>query len=354
LCARHEALRTAYRLRGGRLVRHVLDRAAYRQLEMFEPGTTTRDAVARLRDIPMDLATGDLLHAGLVGDELILALHHITFDGACEDVMVADLADAYAAVVAGQKPARATRRRPPPPALDPARRAELERHWCGQLHDVPDLPGTTPWRMLAGRPLVEHPVAIDPATAAGLRAAARARAVSPFGLLMAAYARAVGHVCGAEDFCVGTAVANRPPGYEREVGCFFGMVPVRVRTADPVESIWTSTVDAILHADLPLEQIVRAARPVPSTRMPLYQATLLYQNWPRTVHHAGAVRMRALPLAPTAPQAEILLEVYADDQHEFAGVLQAPADDDWAPRLSTASDALSDALFELVDPRSRP
>lgn len=346
---RHEALRTAYTIRGATLVAEVTDRPPEHEPLLLPSGTTQSQAVGILRrSVAFDTAAADLLRWAVVplpdGADLYLAVHHIAFDGASGEVLAADLVHTYATALAGERPHLPPAARGPTPVLDPDGRAELERHWHRALSGIGDLPDEgrdLTRRDIVTGTLVQSPVRLDQAASTALRERARAAAVTPFAVLLAAYARALATLADARDFAIGTAVADRPAGTEEEVGCRFTMVPVPVRdplAADCVTRVWDTVVDCVLHAALPLEDIVRATGRGRSRRMPLYQATFLLQNWPRQAHRAGPVTVRTRPVPPTAPQAEVLLELYDDGDGPVHGVLQAPDTSVWADRLPLLAD----------------
>ncbi|MFL5998519.1 MAG: condensation domain-containing protein [Streptomyces sp.] len=346
---RHQALRTAYTTQGATLVAQVLDRPPEHEPLLLPTGTTPSEAVGVLRrTVGFDTAAADLLRWGVGplpdGADLYLAVHHIAFDGASGEVLAKDLARAYATALAGRDPHLPAAVRGPAPTLDPGSRAALERHWREALSGVGDLPDggrdLTRRDIVIGT-LVQCPVQLDRAAATALRERARAAAVTPFAVLLACYARALATLADARDFAIGTAVADRPAGTEEEVGCRFTMVPVAVRdplAEDCVTRVWDSVVDCVLHAALPLEDVVRVTGRGRSRRMPLYQATFLLQNWPRREHRAGPVTVHSLPVPPTAPQAEVLLELYDDGEGPVHGVLQAPDRSVWADRLQLLAD----------------
>jgi hypothetical protein len=347
--ARHEALRTAYTIQGTALVAQAADHPPEHEPLLLPPGTVPPDAVAVLRrTVAFDTAAADLLRWAVVplpdGADVHLAVHHIAFDGASGEALAADLARAYATALAGEHPHLPVAARSAVPAPDPGRRATLEEHWRQALSGIGDLPDggrdLTRRDILAGA-LVQCPVRLDAAEATALRQRARAVAATPFAVLLACYARALATLANARSFAIGTAVADRPAGTEDEVGCRFTMVPVPVRdplAADCATRLWETVVECVLHAALPLEDIVRAAGHGPNRRMPLYQATFLLQNWPRTAHRVGPVTVRTQPVPPTAPQAEVLLELYDDGDGPVHGVLQAPDTSVWADRLQALAD----------------
>ncbi len=361
---RHEALRTAWRLDGAALTRQVLDEPPEHDLLVLPTGASSHTAARTVCGMPLDATTGAVMRAALVpardGGDLYLSIHHIAFDGASGEVLCADLATAYAAALRGDPvELPGYRHRPATPPLAADRRRELREHWARLLADTRDLPcdgAPLAHSDLVRRPVASLPVEVDARVAAGLRRAARQRAMTVFPLALTAYARALAEHGAPDSFCVGVAVAERPPDAEHEVGCMFGMLPVPVSRPwerHAVERTWQALIAALAGSALPLEQI-RSARPGgDARRMPVYQATLLYQNWPRRWRQAGPARMRTMPAPPLAPQAEVLVEVDDPGQGALTGHVQAPAGACWAQRLPMLADTFRAALCDLADAAAR-
>ncbi|MER5268321.1 condensation domain-containing protein [Actinosynnema sp. NPDC002837] len=357
--ARHPALRTAFAVAGGDLVREERD-VPRDVLRVLPAGTTPDRACGELAARPFDLAAGRVFRAALVPDgqgavpvpgaDLHLAVHHAVFDGLSEEVFTADLARAYGVALAGGVPALPQRPRLPAADPDDARAERLAAYWREALAGAGDLPDGgvgLGLRDLAEDRLVEAPLTCEPAP---VREAARRLSCSPFAVLLAAYGRALAELTGVADFCVGTAVAVRPPGAEDEVGCALNMLPIRVR--DPrgpgaVTRVWTALVGALGHADLPFDRIVAAARPGRGRRMPVYQASFAFQSWTRARHRAGPAVLRSVPVPQRGLQTELLLEL-RDEGERWRGQVQAVSRSWWATRLPDLAAAFRRALAETT------
>ncbi|XKH34808.1 condensation domain-containing protein [Azospirillum doebereinerae] len=94
------------------------------------------------------------------------------------------------------------------------------------------------------------------------------QAVTPAAVLLSHYAILLNRLTTQTDLCVGMGVANRPYGsFDRCVGCFVNVVPVRVRLApeatptDLYDQVGRQMREALSHQSLPLD--VMAARFVP-------------------------------------------------------------------------------------------
>jgi hypothetical protein len=359
VAARHEALRTAFVVERGELVRHVLPPRDLPPPLYLPAGTGSREAAAALlTDDAMDLAGGRLLRAAVAPDDtgatVYLAVHHIVFDGLSQEVFAADLARAYALAVTGETPVLPVRERAEPTVLIPAQRTELATHWRTVLDGAADLPlpgsaaGPGPsQRQLAQAELVEEDNELPAATWQAARTRARRSGCSPYAVLLAALGRALAELTGGAGFCVGTPVAARTAGQSDEIGYLTNTLPVRMpELSGPgaVERVWGALRESVIGSALPCDEIVRAARTAPGRRMPVYQALFAFENWERAEHAAGPVRIRALPVPPVGGHAEIQLQVTELPDGTLHCVAQAPLSSPWQGRTATLLRAFDDQL----------
>ncbi|MFD8328086.1 condensation domain-containing protein [Streptomyces lydicus] len=344
---RHEALRTAFVIEDGQVVRTVLAEPVAEPPLRLAAGTGFAEAAATLLGADtFDLAAGRVHRAGVAPDTegatVFLAVHHIAFDGLSQEVFATDLARAYGLAAGGRAPDLPVRERPAPAGPAPAQRAELTAHWRTVLAGAADLPvpggGPAPsQRALAQAGLAARRDACPPGVWQAVCAAARRSSCSPFVVLLAAYGRALAELTGGADFCVGTPVVARSAGQEDELGCLINTVPVRMPelfAPGAVERVWAGVRDTIVGSALPCDEIVRAARTVAGRRMPVYQAVFAFESWRRVEHPAGPVRMHTVPVPPVGAVAEIQLQMCALPDGTLKCVLQAPLTGSWAPRLA--------------------
>ncbi|MBD0688855.1 condensation domain-containing protein [Streptomyces sp. CBMA123] len=364
---RHDALRTAFRIQDDQLVRSVRATPVTSPVARLAPGTTPDDAFTALAARPFDLDRADVQRAAIVQEDeeadLFLLFHHAVFDGLSDEVLAADLATAYAqGASTGTAPVLPQRRRSAAPVLRAERRTELVAKWRAVLDAVPDLPhegAELSQRDLAMDSTERQRFGVPEELAERLRTAARGQAVSPYGLLLAAYGRALGEVGGATDFCVGIPVATRTAEQDDEVGCLLNTVPVRMRapsTPGGLQRVWNGVIDAVDGVELPFDQIVRACRPQRTRRMPLYQALFTFQNWPRPAREVGGTQLRSVSTGPFGNQSEVLMELHDLGDGPLSGLIQAPTHGHWAKRLGdlrAAFDHHLEVLAENVEGDSR-
>ncbi|AYG79093.1 Linear gramicidin synthase subunit B [Streptomyces hundungensis] len=362
--ARHPALRSVFTPAAGQL-RCTTVAPAEPPLLMLPPGA---DFAAAAREMAasdlLDPAAGHHVVLGLSEDPdggaastLYVLTHHLVYDGLSHEVFTADLARAYARVVAGEP-------EPAPlaltPAPRPARPAEFTAYWKEALDGAPDLPGADDGptqRELARATPRFHAVPFPDGVGDATREAARRLACPPFAVLLTAYAQALYDLCGAEDFCIGTPVSTRTPDLADAIGCLLTTLPVRIRRPaepDACERVWKTFTDGLVHMDLPQDDVLRAARTRPGRRLPLYQALFAYESWQRPEHLAGPLRMRSEPVTPLGVQAEIQFQLNELPGQRLEGLLQAPEGGIWAARLERLSDAVRDRLTLLTGAGGRP
>jgi amino acid adenylation domain-containing protein len=293
--ARHEPLRTTYRLEAGGPVQVIHEPAAVR--------VEVRDGAAgeaeRCVAGPIDLAADPPLRCtvwpGLPGGDLVLLrTHHIAVDGWSAHVLLADLAAAYRAAAAGQVPdlppteigfsGYAVRERSE--AGSPETASRVAEYAAGLRGLVADLsldrrPGARS-PVTGPRAGTRYPLDLDGPLWTDVRELARRLRITPFAVLLAAFTVVVRRWSGRTAFVLGTGMANRPwPELEGLVGLFANTVPLRCEVAD-AESftrLSLATADEVLTAldaeSLPLDRLVTA---VADRRSPLVQVVFSFQQ----------------------------------------------------------------------------
>ncbi|OJT18526.1 hypothetical protein BO221_41470 [Archangium sp. Cb G35] len=296
LLARHPVLRLAIPAHDGAPAPLLLPLPE--QVLLHEsPGDMT-EASASLRqevDRPFDVARGPLYRFRLLKlaperHVLLLVFHHLLVDGLSLDVLMRELAQAYASFLQHRPPSL------PPVLLDNSSVAlwlrsqpVLSRQdsqldfWKRQLSDAPallQLPTDKP------RPSVlshqggfhgYHP--LPAALSHELRAFCRQHQATPFMVLYAAFASLLHRYSGQDDFCVGTPVSGRThPSVEGVVGLLLNTVVLRTRFPQDasfsslLSQVRSSTLEAIAHQDVPFERLVSALGIERSTsHSPLFQ-----------------------------------------------------------------------------------
>lgn len=319
------------------------------------------DPRGRLRELadaesttPFDLARGPLVRAVLfvVSEEdhlLLCTWHHSIFDGWVPRIYFRDLAEFYAARLAGRAPdlpelpiqyadfAAWQRTR-----LDSGVRERGLEFWRAQLAGVRprELPLDRP------RPEVEsHAGAlikfmISPEHTRGIREFSRQEGVTTFVTMLAVVDVLLYRWAGHEDVVVGSATSGRlNPATHELIGYFNNAVPFRTRvdatvTFRELVRRCKATVTGVLdHEEVPFADIVAALKPPrDASRHPLFTVAYSHQN---TATHAPELEgVTVAPveessgdgIAPGTAKLDLTLGVMDQDDGPMGGYLEYAVD----------------------------
>ncbi|HJT56123.1 MAG TPA: amino acid adenylation domain-containing protein, partial [Ktedonobacteraceae bacterium] len=308
LIKRHEVLRTTFELREGDLVQRVgapgpvaLSLLDLRELPIERRRKQALLLVQEHVHIPFDLQRGPLFRAMLIQlDEeehlLLLTLHHIITDGWSQGILLRELAAGYEAALQGRLLAL------PPLPIQFADYTVWQRkwmqgerlnsqlvYWQQQLTGAPqvlELPTDRP------RPPVQlhHGASLSlPLThdvVHLLRQVSQREGVTPFMLLLSAFAILIARMSGQDDFLLGIPIAGRTRrALEDLVGFFVNTLPLRLQLhGQPtgrqlLERVREMTLQAYAHQEVPFEQIVEALQPQRDLSLnPLLQVFFAFDN----------------------------------------------------------------------------
>ncbi|WP_225828325.1 non-ribosomal peptide synthetase [Streptomyces naphthomycinicus] len=320
ICARHESLRTAFRERHGRPVRHVVAPRPV-ELPLVDLGDLPppeRERRARVlhaesgtRPFELDLAPlARFTLYRLSGERHVLTVvaHHLVCDGWSMGVFTGELAALYEAFSQGRPSPL-----PPPAAVtagerhpDDDRHRRSLAHWRDELSgDLPvlELPTDRPRPPLERFQGARHGFRITAGLHQELRAAAGRDRSTVYGLLLAAYAVTLHRITGGLDFVVGAPVdERRGAGEEGLIGFFVNTLPLRLRLrpgrtfAETARQAGEVVGGALTH-DIPFGDIVRETNP---PRLP--GRTVLRQTaFSLQPAVGGSVRAGRLEVVPAAP-----------------------------------------------------
>ncbi|MET9232374.1 MupA/Atu3671 family FMN-dependent luciferase-like monooxygenase [Lentzea sp. NPDC003310] len=297
---RHPELRSTFRDDGGTPAKVVLPSIDLDCPVLDRAGLTEEEAVRdALRDSgSVDLAEGPLITARLLRlrpdhHVLFLLVHHIVFDSSSTAVLVRDLAACYAGEAPPALPIRVT------PAAGDAEKAADLAFWREELAGAPEL------RLPTDRP--RPPVRTGEGASftwefdvTGMDEFCARHRATAFMALLGAVGVALGRFSGQEDVVLGTAVSNRPPGAEDEVGLFLDTVALRLDlTGDPaftrvLDRVRDRTTAAYEHRALPFDELVGELNPPRDPgRTPVFQVLVEYEH-EGTADFAGPLSARLL------------------------------------------------------------
>ncbi|HYH80099.1 MAG TPA: amino acid adenylation domain-containing protein, partial [Longimicrobium sp.] len=327
--ARHEALRTTFRVMDGEAVQWIAPPdAGFRLVE--HDLSTEPDREVRLRRLmaeeagaPFDLAQGPLIRGRLVRMEpddhvLLVTMHHIVSDAWSMGVLFGELGVLYAAFGRGEPD--------PLPAL-PLHYADyaawqrrwvegevLQRqqdYWTRTLAGAPErleLPADRPRPAEQDHAGASVALELDEATTEGLKALGRRRGTTPFMTLLAAWAVVLSRLSGQDDVVVGTPTANRGRReIEGLIGFFVNTLALRFdlagapTVAELLERVKARTLEAQHHQDIPFEQVVERVQPARSlSHTPLFQVMFAWQP----AAEGGGLALPGLSLEPLGGAAQ--------------------------------------------------
>ena len=354
---RHAALRTTFAVQDGQPVQVIADPAPLdlRVLDLSKMPDEARDQWANelAREdarYPFDLRSGPLLRLGLLRlaereHILVVTLHHIVADGWSVGILLREIEALYPAFVRGE---------PSPLPELPLQYADFARWQRGWLQGEV-LDGQIAWwkETLAGAPvLLELPadrprppvqtyrgasidLTLPPALSAAIGKLCRREEVTPFMMLLAAWAAVLGRHAGQDDVLMGTPIAGRNRRETEELIGFFVNTLVlradlksggRLTFRELLGRVREMALDAFAHQDLPFELLVDALAVERSlARTPLIQVLLTLQNAP-----AGALRLPGLTLSPVSwPSATAKFDLalgFVETAEGFAGSLEYATD----------------------------
>ncbi|MEU8542173.1 amino acid adenylation domain-containing protein [Streptomyces sp. NPDC048717] len=308
LVDRHEALRTRFAVRDGRLLQLISpeDRLEWRVddladlagvVDLAGPAAPAGgpagddEAVERwLRrecDRPFDLRAGPLFRVALlrrspISAVLMVNAHHIVTDGWSTGILLGELSRGYASRVAGEPDLQE-----PPEVqyadysgwqdewLDSAAAHRQERYWRERLAGRPpllELPTPRPPRRDAPAPGTagSHVFRPPPRAVEALRALCAASGGTLFMGLLAAFKVLLNRYTGLDDLLVGTPLAGRNRAeFEKTAGLFVNTTVFRTDlSGDPsfracLAQVRDRVLEAQDHQDLPFERLVELADPGP-------------------------------------------------------------------------------------------
>jgi amino acid adenylation domain-containing protein len=342
VAARHEPLRTTIELVDGAPVPRVQEDRSVELSVVDLRGETNAESranvvIADLAWKAFDLGRELMLRAALVhvateDDRLLLVSHHLVSDHASFPILLAELAEVYAALSAGREPelqdlpityvdfAAWQRERLTANALE-----EDLAYWRGRLSGAPerlDLPSDRPRPPVKTYRGDQRMHSYSPALVEEVRALARSHRVSLFVVLLAVVKTLLHRYTGEEDLVVGSPASGR---HHEEtmplVGFFTNTLVLRTNlSGDPtfeelIGRVRETTVSSLAHQDLPFEKLVEALNPKRDlSHTPLFQVLLTHDvALPELA--LGGMQVTVLPL-PEVRWSRFDLSVETQDRRD--------------------------------------
>ncbi len=290
---------------------------------------------------PFDLANGPLTRAvlarfGETDHALMLAWHHVAFDGWSQSIFLRELRTLYTAFCEA---------RPSPLPELPIQFADYA-HWQREAFlRAPMQAQLAYWRaQLAGnRPPLALPTdrprpaqqsfrganrsrEFSPALSAQLRRFAREENATLFMLLLAGFKALLAHYSGELDICVGSPIAQRTcVETEGLIGFFVNMFALRTDlVGDPtfrelLHRVRATTLEAFEHQEVPFEKVVEALNPARHlSYQPVFQVAFVLESGGEAVPELPGLTIEPVRVPGTTAKFDLTLSI-----SENAGGLRA-------------------------------
>ncbi|RAO07936.1 non-ribosomal peptide synthetase [Micromonospora noduli] len=289
--ARHEALRTTFVFRSGRLWQRISDqldiRVRQRDLSGLPDGdrqSEVRRLFAEVSEHRFDLENGPLLDAELVrlGPDdhiLVINLHHLVSDGWSTDLLLHELGEFYRGDVTGL-PAKleelpiqyadyAAWQRTWSQSDDCERQLEYWRTKLAQLPEVAYLPRLASGSARRDVHGGDHTFEIPPSAVDAVARLGRQEDATPFMVLLAVFQLLLARACGQDDIAVGTPIVNRQrPDVQHLIGFFVNTLVLRTDVSAASASfravlrqVRETALGAYAHQEVPFQRLVEELRP---------------------------------------------------------------------------------------------
>ncbi|MFG2718983.1 amino acid adenylation domain-containing protein [Streptomyces sp. NPDC048416] len=237
-----------------------------------------QDLLRSEAETPLDTFDAPLLRWTLVklADDqhrLIHVEHHLIHDGHSFAILLNDVFSVYRAQVLGEElelPQASSYADHVRDRAADVRAKELGaslEYWADTLRDasydmpLPGLARPGARRRHHGGQLRQS---IGADLAERLRAHTRERGLTPFATLLGLFAELLRRHSGRSQMVVGTAVGNRPRGYEDAVGMFVNTIPLRLdldpgaTAEDTMDEVTDTLIRALPHQEVPVQELTRA------------------------------------------------------------------------------------------------
>ncbi len=333
LVARHESLRTRFPAVDGVPVQVVGPAepvpVCVSPLDGQDLESKARDLLVQWIEAPFDLAGGPLLRFVLLrlrDDEhlLCLVVHHIVVDGWSLGLMCQELSVLYrAAATPGRKAPL------PPLPVQYADYAIWQRravgqdastdYWLDRLTGVPplDLHSSQPRPAIRTSRGATLRWRLPAALSAEVSRFARARRVTLFMTVLAAYQAVLARHSGLDDVCVGTPVSIRDEvELEPLIGLFVNTLALRGDlSGDPtfeelIARTRATALEAYAHADVPFDRLVAELKlPRDLSRTPVFQAMFRLDADAVVELELDGLAVTPLQLDHRSAQVDLTLEV---------------------------------------------
>jgi amino acid adenylation domain-containing protein len=327
LVRRHEALRTRFAIDGDAVVQEILPpESVTLDFELRDCPQAAFVAEAEAAIQPFDLARAPLLRVRLLRDgagqhALLMDAHHIVVDGLSLNIIARELMALYAG-----KPLPPLAARPleavaaQAARLDSPAGREDAQWWQARFAELPpllSLPTDRPRPQRRRHRGADVLAELDETGTSALKAAARSRRLTVFGLALGAFGALLHRLCGQDDIVVGLPVGGREdPRFADLIGMFANTLPLRIRPqaeaplGDFARDCQREFLACLEHQDSPLEALIGSLRlPRDLARNPLFDTMFIFEDANDRIYRMPGLECRSLPVSRHASMFDLAMEV---------------------------------------------
>jgi amino acid adenylation domain-containing protein len=339
---RHETLRTTFASVAGQPVQLIAPGGSLSLTEVDLRGVPEEEQNSDVQRLakeearrPFNLTDGPLLRVTLLRlkeDEfvLLLAVHHIIFDGWSLGVLVRELGLLYNSYASGQPPALA------PLSIQYADFAHWQRQW---LQGAVLEQRLSYWKkQLAGSTVLELPTdhprpaaqsfrgarqsfLLPAALIESLKTLSQGENATLFMTLLAAFKTLLHRSTGQEDIVVGSPIANRNRvETDKLIGFFVNALALRTSLSgnpsfrELLGRVRETALAAYAHQDLPFEKLVEELQPERHlTYTPLFHVWFVLQNAPLPPLDLPRVRLSPIEVDDGTSKFDLVISLFATD-----------------------------------------
>jgi amino acid adenylation domain-containing protein len=338
---RHEILRTTYASENGEPFQRV---SAYEPIEiqvinLKEPNVSARSqAAARWAELfsqsRMDLASGPLFRAMLLRFDdldhvLVIATHHIAFDGWSYGLFMNELSQLYRQFSTGSH-------QPPPLSelrlqysdfailqreqLTGPKADRLLKYWkerLGGTLPVLELPFDRPRPATPAHKALEICHLLAPDFTEKVKALCKPEKATLFMLLLTAFKTLLFRYSGETDILVGSPIAIRSEPFTENIGLFVNTLALRTDLSgnptfrEALARVRDTALGAYAHQEMPFEKLVQVLQPRRSAgHSPLVQVNFVLQNVPEAQVALPGLKVECINVATPAAKFDLTFSVF--------------------------------------------
>lgn len=324
LIKRHEAFRTVFNIREGKLRQKILDNVNFK-IEQHKCRFSELDDKIRSLIKPFDMSIAPLLRVHLIETEekrvLFIDVHHSISDRRSTEIMLEDLIALYEGRPLDDKQYEYKDYAVWQQEYFDSEGMKLQKeYWQGMLSgELPllnlhtDMPRTAVQQFNGKRLMFDVPKEVTDR----LRKFAAKKGNTLFNVVLAVYNVLLSKYTGQDDIIIGTPVLGRSRHEASDiVGVFINTLPLRGNPRGDIsfdqffEELSHNTVSAIANSDYPLERIISdISLPRDASRNPLFDTMLVHSSMPQDFM-LGDTKCSFYPFDPGIAKLDITLEVY--------------------------------------------